>query len=50
MKREADKAIISAAFEDKRIPSNLDKGKQTHNKNKFDNLLEEEIEIEQIKV
>lgn len=42
--------MIEAAFSDKRIPSNLDKGKQTYNKNKFDNLLEEELEIEQIKV
>ena len=46
LKRKADMGIIQQSFQDSRIPSSYDKGGATYNKSKFDNLLDEEIEID----
>lgn len=45
IKKRNDMESISQAFQDQRVPSSYDKGKQSYNKNIFDNLLDEEYEM-----
>jgi hypothetical protein len=46
IKKRNDMATIQEAFPDNRVPSSYDKGKLQYSRHVFDNLLEEEYEIE----